>query len=103
MSAKGDWTPNAAVAPGAVVFVAEGLIWALSAATGWEIWVGLGGLVLIGSVIAAAGAVVLILAGGRDRLAWAVVSLCISAFGVFFGFIFWLEAQSVGCGGTCFD
>jgi hypothetical protein len=36
-------------------------------------------------------------------VAWSVVSVCLTVLGVLFGFIFWLEAMTVTCGGHCFD
>ena len=42
------------------------------------------------------------MSGTRDRMIWSVISVCLSALGLFFGFIFLVEALQVGCGGGCF-
>jgi hypothetical protein len=93
-----------AVSPALFLLIAEGLLWVLSAATRWEGWIVFGLFGLGGGILAAIIAVPLILVGGtRDRVMWSVVSVCLSALGIFFGLIFWLEALTVGCGNRCFD
>ena len=93
-----------AVSPALFLILVEGAIWALSAATSWGGWIVVGMLALAAGVLAGILAVPLILVrDDKDRVAWSVVSVCLSVLGVLFGFIFWLEALTVGCGGHCFD
>ena len=93
-----------AIAPGAFVFVAEGLGWAVAAIGRSEAPVTIGGLVLfIGVVAAVLVPIGLVLTGEEDRWTWALVSLACSFLGIFFGFLFLLGAASAGCGGSCFD
>jgi hypothetical protein len=97
--------PRIVYLPGLLVLVAEGIIWGLSAATGWGVWIEMGFPVLMLGVISAiiAFPAIMVSSNLEHRWSWGIASLCISALGVLFGFIFFLGAMSVGCGGTCFD
>jgi hypothetical protein len=95
--------PRMAFFPGLFLFVVEGLVWAVVATTGWEGAIAVGALAGSLGVIAAVVAVPIILVGdAQSRVAWSIVSVCVSFLGGFFAFIFYLEALTAGCGGNCF-
>ena len=95
--------PRIAYFPGLLVFVVQGVLWGLAAATDWSVWLVFGGATMLAGALAAILAFPITIEISREnRWAWAVASLCISALGLFFGFIFWIEAARAVCGNSCF-
>jgi hypothetical protein len=100
--AKGERGWLIAVAPGAFVFVVEGLVWIAAASTHWTApaWVGAYALA-IGAVAALAAPLAIGITEQRDAWMWAVISLCVSFFGLGIGFLFWWLAALANCGPNC--
>lgn len=85
------------------MLVFEALVWALAAISGDDrVSVpGFIGLVL-GALAAVLMPIVIVSTRQKDAWTWAVVSLGLSAFGLFIGLMFCLQALAVGCAGECF-
>ena len=87
-----------AIAPGAFAFVFEALAWIAAALTGSEVpaWLGLCAYGI--AIVAGVGApIALVITRRRDAVMWAVISICVSVLGLFFGFIFYFQAGIVNC------
>ena len=96
------WGWLVAIAPGVFALVFEGLVWSVVALTDSDAPVDVGGVALFVAVVA--GIVVpiaLVAARRRDALIMAVVSLCVSFLGVFFGVLFLFGAAVDHCN-NCF-
>jgi hypothetical protein len=91
-----------AVAPGAFVFLVEGLAWAAAAATHSTVPVWVGTYAFgIGVVAAIVAPFAISLSQQRDAATWVAVSLCVSFLGFLAGFLFWWMAALVNCGPHC--
>jgi hypothetical protein len=82
----------------ALVF--EGLVWSVVAVTGSKVPVDIGAVALFVAVVAGFFVPIsLVAARRRDALIMAVVSLCVSFLGVFFGVLFLFGAAVDHCNG----
>ncbi len=89
-----------AIAPGVLVFVFEGLIWGAVALSDSHVPVDVGAAALFVAVVAGVVVpIVLVVARRLDGLVMAVVSLCVSFAGVFFGTLFLFAAAVHHCNG----
>jgi hypothetical protein len=89
-----------AIAPGLFALVFEGFMWSLVAVTGSKAPVDVGAAALFVAVVAAVAVPIwMVAARRRYALVMAVVSLCVSFLGVFFGVLFLFGAAVDHCNG----